>query len=86
MTYRVLLQRKAEKFLARVPKRDYIKLRAHLDQLSKNPHPPGSIKLEGSENIYRLRYGNYRILYTVENDQLIIYIIEIAHRKDVYRK
>ena len=84
MEYTVIIKRKALKFLATVPKRDYTKLREHIEDLSHDPHPAGSIKLTGEDNIYRYRYGIYRILYTVENAQLIVNIIEIGHRKNIY--
>ncbi len=85
MAYRIVIEKKALKFLAAVPKRDYIKLQEHINELAEDPHTSGSIKLQGSKNIYRHRFGNYRILYTVENEQLIVYIIEIGNRKDIYQ-
>ena len=85
MAYRIVIEKKALKFLAGVPKRDYLKIQEHINELAKDPHISGSIKLQGSINIYRYRYGNYRILYAVENEQLIIYIIEIGNRRDIYR-
>lgn len=85
MAYKVQLEKKALKFLINVPKKDYIKLREHIDQLAQDPHTPGSIKLAGSDSIYRLRFGNYRILYKVQNEEMIVFIIEIDHRKNIYR-
>lgn len=84
MTYQIVIEKKALKFLASVPKRDYLKIQKLIDELADDPHKSGSIKLKGSGNIYRDRYGNYRILYKVENLKLIIYIIEIGNRKDIY--
>ena len=81
MTYRVVIERKALKFLENVPKKDHLKIKEHIDLLAENSHPHGSIKLEGSDNIYRLRYGNYRSLYTVENEKLIVYVNEIGIQK-----
>ncbi len=72
MAYQIVIERKVLKFLAGIPKRDYLKLQEHINELAFNPHPPGSIKVQGSTNIYRHRYGNYRILYTIENNQLIV--------------
>lgn len=82
MAYQIVIEKKALKFLASVPKRDYLKLKEHIYQLAEDPQPSGSIKLHGAVSVYRLRYGNYRILYTIQNDQLIVYIIEIGNRKD----
>ncbi len=80
-----MIEKKAVKFLQSVPKRDYIKLREHISHLAINPHPAGSIKLSGTENEFRYRYGNYRILYTVEHNILTVFIIDIGNRKDIYR-
>ncbi len=85
MAYQIILRKKALKFLTNVPKRDYLKLRQHISDLADDPHPPGSIKLFGSVNEYRYRYGDYRILYTIEYLKLIVDVFDIGNRKDVYR-
>jgi mRNA interferase RelE/StbE len=54
-------------------------------KLSTQPYPSGSTKLRGATNLYRLRHSSYRIIYQVLNDKLIITIIKIGHRKEVYR-
>ncbi|MBA3673974.1 MAG: type II toxin-antitoxin system RelE/ParE family toxin [Chitinophagaceae bacterium] len=53
--------------------------------MKEEPHPHGSIKLKGSENTFRLRVGVYRIIYEVHNNELVVLIISISHRKDAYR-
>jgi len=53
-------------------------------KLGDNPHPPGSIKLKGREG-YRVRSGDYRILYTVNNDTAIVTILAVGHRREIYR-
>lgn len=85
MAYQIVIEKKTVKFLASVPKRDYLKLQEHINEIAEDPYLSGSIKLQGSKNIYRYRYGNYRILYTVEKYRLIVYIIEIGDRKNIYR-
>lgn len=85
MAYQILMEKKAEKFLLKAPKKDANKIREHVDALASSPRPPGCKKLTGSENEYRLRVGVYRILYTVEDNILTIYVIDIDHRKDIYR-
>ena len=55
-----------------------------IESLADNPCPPGSQKLSGRER-YRIRQGQYRILYTIEQRVLIVHVIKIGHRKDVYR-
>jgi mRNA interferase RelE/StbE len=59
---------------------------AKIATLSNDPHPRGSIKLEGEDGMYRLRVGDYRILYAVLKKELEIVIAAIQHRSDVYRK
>ncbi len=54
--------------------------------LSENPVPTNCKKLIGSDHIYRIRVGDYRILYSIENDLLLIEIIRVGHRKDIYKK
>jgi mRNA interferase RelE/StbE len=84
--YQVVISRIAEKQLATFPKHVANSIVAKIDSLSTNPHPPGSLKLEGTDREYRIRSGDYRIIYRLENDTLIIEIIRIGHRRDVYRK
>ena len=82
--YQVTITRQAEKFLSKVPKNYYQLISEHLIALGKNPFSHGSIKLHGIDNDYRIRLGSYRILYTVHHKKLIIAVITIGHRKDVY--
>ncbi len=84
--YQVIISRTAEKQLESFPKQIANTITAKIDALATNPHPHGSIKLEGSEKEYRIRSGDYRIIYRIENALLIIEVIRIAHRRDVYKK
>jgi len=54
--------------------------------LAENPRPPGCVKLSGEEALYRVRQGRYRIVYTIEDDRLLVVVIRVADRKEVYRK
>ncbi len=80
----VLISKSAKKELSNIPSTYYRLITDHLLNLENNPFPHGSIKLMGHENGYRLRVGQYRILYTVEHNKLTITVIKIGHRKDVY--
>jgi mRNA interferase RelE/StbE len=53
--------------------------------LARNPRPPGAKKLRGQDDRYRIRVGDYRVIYEVDDAQLLILIVEVGHRKDVYR-
>lgn len=83
--WRVLVEREPEKVLRRLPKNLIARLRAVMRGLATNPRPHGCIKLSGYENLYRLRVGDWRISYAIEDDRLIVLIIEIAPRGGAYR-
>ena len=72
------------KDLRGIPKADVRKILARTESLASDPRPPGSIKLAGAER-YRIRQGNYRILYSIDEDQVIVTVVRIGHRGDVCR-
>jgi mRNA interferase RelE/StbE len=82
--YRIEVKKSAAKELADIPRRDLRLIVARIRSLADDPRPPGSKKLSAQEK-YRIRRGRYRILYVIEDDVLIIYVVKIAHRRDVYR-
>jgi len=82
--YKLQIKKSAEKELRKIPKKELIKIINKIQNLSEDPHPVGSIKLSNQEK-YRLRIGNYRVLYKVEDNILTIFIIKVGHRKDIYR-
>lgn len=53
--------------------------------LGENPRPEGYTKLKGTDNLYRIRCGDYRIIYTIQDDVLIVLVIEVGHKKDIYK-
>ena len=87
MIYLVVFTESAEKELAVLPKPDYKKITAAIDSLAANPFPHGYLKLEGTkEKLFRIRKGNYRIIYIVDHNVITITILKVSHRKDVYRR
>lgn len=56
------------------------------ERLGSNPRPPGMVKLAGADELYRVRAGDYRIIYQIADDELIVLIVRVAHRKDAYRR
>jgi mRNA interferase RelE/StbE len=82
--YRIEIKKSAVKELSQIPKKDLVKIVKNINSLADNPRPKGSKKLSREEK-YRIRYGTYRILYLIEDDLLVIYVIKVAHRKDIYR-
>ena len=83
--YKVQLKKSAEKTLFKLSKPTISKLIQLLLELESNPRPSGCKKLTGSKNSYRIRSGDYRIIYSIFDDVLIIDVIKIGHRKEVYR-
>ena len=82
--YKIYIKPTAVKELQRIPKRDVIRIIEKVRGLSSDPRPPGCEKLSLEEK-YRIRQGKYRIIYAIEDDKLVILVIKIGHRKDVYR-
>ena len=83
--YRVLIKPSAVKEIEAIPqKKIRQQLVRRIHRLAENPRPPGCQKLSGHDR-YRIRQGVYRIVYAVEDDRLVIYVIKVGHRKDVYR-
>lgn len=85
MVYQVRLDRQAEKDLRSLPHAVAAKTMAALRALAEDPHPIGCRKLVGSANDWRIRIGDYRVLYEILNGLGEIHIHRIRHRKDVYR-
>ncbi len=78
------IKKSAAKELESVPTQaDRRRIVKRIESLRDNPRPKGAIKLSGSER-YRMRQGNYRILYTIEDKELVVYVIKIGDRKDIY--
>ena len=84
--YRVVISHRAEKQLATLSKNVANAISLKIDSLAENPRPVGCKKLEGGDKEYRIRTGDYRIVYRIEDAFLVIEVIQIGHRKDVYKK
>jgi mRNA interferase RelE/StbE len=85
MRYSIKIKKNVKKLLFRLPNNIVKKVSNKIDTLSENPRPVGCKKITNTINKYRIRIGNYRILYSINDDILIIEVIKIAHRKDIYR-
>jgi mRNA interferase RelE/StbE len=83
-SYQVVLSKTAEKDLAKLPAQIVAKIIPILQSLENNPRPIGCKKLKGFKNLWRVRIGNYRIIYSVEDIILLVDVREIGHRKDIY--
>lgn len=84
MIYKVNILRKAQKQLAKIPASDYKKVKKAILDLTQDPRPPGSKKLKGRDG-WRIRQGDFRVIYEIQDDQLIVIVLDIGNRKDIYR-
>ncbi|MCO5194208.1 MAG: type II toxin-antitoxin system RelE/ParE family toxin [Anaerolineae bacterium] len=82
--YEIVFKASVAKDLHSIPNRDVERILSRISQLAIDPRPPQSIKLSGEEK-YRLRQGNYRILYQVDDLVITVTVVKIGHRRDVYR-
>jgi len=83
--YKILLRRSVTKELDRIPKKDLKRIINCIKSLAHDPRPSGCEKLSGHER-YRIRQGNYRIVYSIQDKELTIWVVKIGHRRDIYRK
>ena len=85
MSYQVLIPRPAQKQLNNLPKDIGDRMIEKILLLAEEPRPSGTKKLKGYENEYRIRVGDYRVRYEIDDDELIAIVLSRRHRKDVYR-
>lgn len=83
--YEVVIKKSARKELARCERHVQVRINEAIERLKTNPMPRGVRKLSGSDGIWRIRVDNYRVLYKFIDGQLVICVIKIGHRRDVYR-
>ena len=83
--YEIRIARRAAKSLAALQRRDQQRIRAAIELLAKDPRPPACIAMSGEESVYRVRVGDYRIVYEAFDDVLVIHVVRIGHRREVYR-
>ena len=81
--YELLIDRYAQKQLDKIPSPHFNRIVKAIQALSNNPRPPGCKKLTGRAG-YRIRIGNYRVIYEINDAVLVVYVIDIGHRKDIY--
>ena len=85
VSYKIEWRRSIKKDLKGISKAEIPKIIGAVESLSEEPRPPGSKKLSGSEFTYRIRIGNYRVIYEIHDDTILIEVVKVGHRKDVYK-
>ena len=83
--YEIEISRSAERQLRRLDRAAQERVGAAIRALARDPRPRGSRKLQGYEDVFRVRVGSYRVLYSISGSTLIIVILKRGHRKEVYR-
>ncbi|OAV43393.1 type II toxin-antitoxin system RelE/ParE family toxin [Lewinella sp. 4G2] len=84
--YSIELKPSARKALNKIADKQRKRLESAIDKLQEDPKPHGSIKLSGNSDLYRIRVGKFRVIYSIENDVLVITIVKVSDRKDAYKK
>lgn len=84
MTYSVEILRSAQKKLSKINRQDQDRIISAIESLTHNPRPDGCIKLSGRP-AWRIRIGSFRVIYEIQDAKLIVLIVKIGHRKEIYR-
>ena len=82
--YKLFFKKSVQKDFDSIPKKDLKRILNRIKALAENPRPSGYEKLTGQER-YRFRQGRYRIVYSIQDDELTVWVVKVAHRKDIYR-
>jgi mRNA interferase RelE/StbE len=84
VTYSLFILRRAQKELAELPPEAFERIRESIRALSDSPRPPGCLKLTAREG-WRIRVGDYRVIYEIDDEQRVVTVLHVGHRRDVYR-
>ena len=85
MAYTIQLKPSVAKDLRNLPKNVQRRVAEAIDGLATTPRPSGCVKLAGLDDLYRIRIGDYRILYQIRDKELIVLVVSVAHRREAYR-
>ena len=83
--YRVEVARRAVKAITALPRTEQRRVQAAIDLLAQTPRPPGCVAMAGEKSSYRVRVGDYRIVYEVHDRVLLVQVVRVGHRREVYR-
>jgi mRNA interferase RelE/StbE len=86
MSYLIEFRPAVLKSLKHFPKRDLIRIKKRIEKLGNEPPAPNKAKMKGENPFHRIRCGNYRIIYEIHGERLVILIVKVEHRKDVYKR
>ena len=83
--YEVIIEGRAERDLRQLPKEYFNRIVPEIRHLSKNPRPYGCRKLSGAKNGWRIRVGDYRVIYEIDDERKLLKVMRVRHRREVYR-
>ena len=86
MQYSIEFRPSVLKSLKRFPKRDLVRIKKKIQEIGSNLPAPNTTKMKGDNSFHKVRSGDYRRIYEIHDDRLVILIVKIGHRKDVYKK
>jgi mRNA interferase RelE/StbE len=82
--YSIFFRESVRRDLEAIPKGDLLRIMERIGNLADDPRPAGSEKLSGQDK-YRVRQGNYRIVYSIQDNELTVWVVKVGHRREVYR-
>ncbi len=86
MKYSVEFRPDALKNIKRFPKKDLLRIKKKIDEIAENLPEPNSTKMKGDNSFHKIRSGDYRIIYEIHDDRLVILVVKTGHRKDIYKR
>ena len=86
MQYSIEFRPAVLKSLKQFPKRDLVRIKKKIEELGSNLPAPNTTKMKGNNSFHKVRSGDYRIIYEIHDDSLVILVVKVGHRKEVYRK
>ncbi len=84
-SWELVIERRAQKALARIEKQDRDRIAKAIRELAQEPRPPGAKKLT-ARDAYRVRVGEYRVLYEIDGGRLVVLVVDVGHRREIYRR
>jgi len=85
MTHQIVMAPAAVRQLRKLDQQARLRIQATLELLAKNPRPPGAKKLVGGDGEWRVRTGNYRVVYEIQDGVLLVLVLAVGHRREIYR-
>lgn len=86
MTYRIEFVASAQREFVKLPATERRRIAAKVDRLMAEPRPAGCVKLSGHRDIWRIRIGNYRVIYNIDDSRALLVVLKVSHRRESYRE